>query len=179
MQAASNLPYHAYAWSHVSFRGRNLCLRLASTRPEDYDSFVPAEGVTRDFRLQLSGEIEAHSGDYFGAEMRLFVPSTPEGQKLEVALVPDGPLLDGSAGQTIVLDGAELLPQGIPIGVYKASAAFVAPSGARTPLEVSFTDRDDYASETTVQFESTDSCVGSTASGPDRAFLWIRVPGGE
>lgn len=71
-----------------------------------------------------------------------------------------------------------LLPS-VPVGVYSASAALVATNGTRTPLTVSTTDQDDYASDVTVKWQTRDSCIGSHAGGPDRAYLWIRNPGAQ
>ena len=182
VQGLSTIPYYAYAWQFVNYRGTKLCLRLASEQQSDYDSFIPVDGAVRNFRWKIEGEIEANSGEYFGGDIRVFSPGTPSGSKLMITLTPDGPLVDGSAGRTMTLDAhaADLLLTGIPVGVYKASAAFVDANGNRTELEV---NRDGsghpYSAETTMQWESEGSCVGSTSGGPDRAFLWVHVPGSE
>lgn len=179
VQGPSNIPYNAYAWTTVQYRGKSVCLRLASTNAADYDAFVPTNGVVRNFRLQLTGPIEPGSDNLFGGELRLFVPATPAGMSLMVTLTPDGPLVDGSTGQVLTFDARELLLRGIPVGVYKASAAFVAANGTRIPLDVNNDGLDGYASQATVQWSTDGSCVGSTGSGPDRAFLWIHDPSGE
>jgi len=182
VQGIASIPYRAYAWQFVNYRGSKLCLRLASSSESDYDSFVPSHGVVRNFRWKLEGEIEANSGEFFGGDIRVFTPGTPSGSKLMITLTPDGPLVDGSAGRTITLDAgaADLLLTGIPVGVYKASAAFIDANGNRTELEV---NRDGsghpYSAQTTMDWKTEGSCVGSTGSGADRSFLWVHVPGSE
>lgn len=174
VKGPSNLPYNAYAWHTFTYRGKKLCLRLASQDPTDYESFVPERGVVRNFRLQMQGEIPDYSNNFFGGELRLFVPATPEGSKLTFTLIPDGPLVDGSVGKTLNFTISEILLKGIPLGVYKASAAFVDASGNKTPLELSLDGFNGFGPQATVQWESKDGCVGSSGSGPDRFFLWIR-----
>ncbi len=181
VQGISTIPYRAYAWTVVNFGGKRLCLRLASQHDADYDSFVPTTGVVRNFALRAEGEIGPNSGYFFGGDLRLFVPTPPAGQRIIVTLTPTGPLVDGRAGRVLTYDAWEhnLLLEGVPVGVYKASAAFVTPGGAATPLIVSTTDQDDYAAQAPLQWQTKDSCVGSTAGGPDRAYLWLRIPGAE
>lgn len=177
VKGPSNLPYNAYAWHTITYRGKKVCFRLGSENPADYDSFVPERGVTRNFKWQMAGEIPDDGSARYGGEFRVFVPATPQGSKLELTLTPDGPLADGSTGKTLRITITELVQTGIPVGVYKVTAAFVA-GGSRTPLEVS-QDGSAYGLEATLQWQSESSCVGSTASGPDRVFVWVRDPNAE
>jgi hypothetical protein len=181
VQGLATIPYRAYAWTFVQYGGKKVCLRLGAEREADYDSFVPTTGVVRNFRMKLEGEIGAHSGDRFGGDLRLFVPYAPNGERLLVTLTPTGPLIDGSAGRTLTYDTGEhgVLLQGVPVGLYKATATFVSANGAVTPLTVSAKDQNDYAADALLQWQTKDSCVGSSAGGPDRAFLWIRNPAEE
>jgi hypothetical protein len=181
VQGLATIPYRAYAWTFVQYGGRKVCLRLGAEREADYDSFVPTTGVVRNFRLKVEGEIGPHSGDRFGGDLRLFIPYAPNGERVIVTLTPTGPLIDGSAGRTLTYDATELgaLLQGIPVGVYQATARFVSATGAITPLTVSAKDQDDYAADALLQWQTRDSCIGSSAGGPDRAFLWIRNPAEE
>lgn len=181
VQGLSTIPYRAYAWAFVQYGGKKLCLRLGSQSDADYDSFVPATGVVRNFTLRTEGEIGPNSGDHFGGDVRLFVPYAPNGERVIVTLTPTGPLVDGSAGRTLTYDAREhdLLLEGVPVGIYKATAKFVAADGATTALTISARDRDDYAADAELQWQTKDSCVGSTAGGPDRAYLWIRNPAQE
>ncbi|MBK6487263.1 MAG: hypothetical protein IPF98_10405 [Gemmatimonadetes bacterium] len=142
---------------------------------------MPTTGVVRNFKLQAEGEIGPNSGWHFGGELRLFVPFAPAGHRVIVTLTPTGPLIDGSAGSVRSYDAREHdnLLNSVPVGVYSASAALVAANGTRTPLTVSTTDQDDYESEVVVRWQTKDSCIGSHAGGPDRAYLWIRNPAAE
>jgi hypothetical protein len=176
VKGPSTIPYNAYAWHSFTHRGKKLCVRLASEKPSDYDGFVPDRGVVRNFRWQMSGEIPDDSNSRFGGEFRVFVPGTPDGSKLELTLTPDGPLADGSTGKTLRIPIDDVVQGGIPLGVYKVMAAFVATDGTRTALQVSQDDRT-FGTQATLQWQNESSCVGSTASGPERAFLWVRVPG--
>jgi len=81
VQGIARIPYRAYAWHQLQYRGKRLCLRLASENPADYDPFVPKEGVTRNFRWQLSGDIAPFSEDKFGADLRVFPPSVQAGSR--------------------------------------------------------------------------------------------------
>ncbi len=181
VQGLSTIPYRAYAWTFVQYGGKKVCLRLGSESDADYDSFVPTTGVVRNFRMKLEGEIGPNSGYYFGGDVRLFVPYAPNGERVIVTLTPTGPLVDGSAGRTLTYDAREhdLLLEGVPVGIYKATAKFVSANGATAPLTVSAKDQNDYAADAQLQWQTKDSCVGSTAGGPDRAYLWIRNPAEE
>jgi hypothetical protein len=131
--------------------------------------------------MKVEGEIGPNSGDYFGGDVRLFVPYAPNGERIMVTLTPTGPLVDGSAGRTLTYDPREhdLLLEGVPVGIHKATAKFVSANGATAPLTISARDQNDYAADAPLEWQTKDSCIGSTAGGPDRAFLWIRNPAEE
>jgi hypothetical protein len=173
VKGPSNIPYNAYAYHSITYRGKQVCFRLGAENPADYDSFVPERGVVRNFKWQMSGAIPDNTGGFFGGEVRVFVPGTPEGSKLELTLTPDGPLADGSTGKTLRFTISEVVLKDIPVGVYKATAAFVDAGGARTALEVSADDRA-YSPQANLQWHNESSCVGSTGGGTERAFLWLR-----
>ena len=179
VKGPSNLPYHAFAWHTVEYRGKNLCFRLASEKLSDYDSFVPTSGVVRNFKWQMNGSIPDYDGNFFGAEFRVFLPGYEGGGKTELTLVPDGPLVDGSAGKTLkytIGQGDSPIIGNVPVGVYKVTAVHIAPDGKRNPLNISPDGYNDLKPQFTLQWENKDSCKGSSASGPERAFFWLRLP---
>jgi hypothetical protein len=175
VKGISTIPYNAFAWYRQTYRGKNLCLRLAPEQLVGYDSFIPEKGAVKNFRFQMTGAIPDDTNARFGGEFRVFLPATPAGSRVEINLVPDGLLLDGSTGQALRIPLNNVVQSGIPIGVYTTTATLIQADGSRSSLEIS-ADDNSYASKTTLQWQSEGSCVGSTASGADRAFLWVRVP---
>jgi hypothetical protein len=175
VKGISTIPYNAYAWYRQTYRGKNVCLRLAPEQLAGYDSFIPEKGAVKNFKLQITGEIPDNTSAHFGGEFRVFLPATPAGSRVELNLVPDGALLDGSIGQAKKIVLNDVVQSGIPIGVYTTTATLIEANGSRSSLEIS-ADDNSYASRTTLQWQSEGNCVGSTASGTDRAFLWLRVP---
>jgi hypothetical protein len=132
-------PYYAKAWADVTYHGRRYCVRLGMPNAADYDAFVPDPGAVRDFRWQLQGPIgDGAHDEMFGGEVRLFAYGEfAEGDRLELQLTPDGPLVDGSAGQVIT---RQVVPndivRGIPHGVYTARATLLGADGSRTVLRL-------------------------------------------
>ncbi|GGR19397.1 carboxypeptidase-like regulatory domain-containing protein [Deinococcus ruber] len=137
-------PFDAYAWQQVPYRGQTFCVRLAAASADQYAPFSPKNGVIRTFKWQLTGRMpdQNHDNAYFGAEVRLMNGSWNDTQPLsrdasvEVTLTPDGPLIDGSTGQTMVrtvsfYDG---FLYDLPVGHYTVTAAEVQPDGTHTPL---------------------------------------------
>ena len=137
-------PYNAYAWQQVDYRGHTFCVRLAAASTDQYAAFSPRDGVIRNFKWQLTGVMpdQNHEHANFGAEVRLMNGSwdgthpLTRDSMVEVTLTPDGPLIDGSAGQTIVrtvrfYDG---FLYDLPLGHYLVTAAEVLPDGTRMPL---------------------------------------------
>lgn len=177
---ATQLPYFARAWTQVSYRGKNYCLRLAGATATDYDSFTLASGVVRDFRWQLTGPIPDLEDQYFGGEVRLMGDgSAPGTNDVELKLAPTGPLIDGSAGQVVVRTvKAYDLAQDIPAGAYTVSATMIAPDGTRTPLKVG-TSYGAGADTMPLEFEPTTLPSCSNGSGLARAFVYWTLPGGD
>jgi hypothetical protein len=175
----AQLPYYALAWTEVSYRGKSYCLRLASARSGDYDSFVPSSAVTRDFRWQLTGPIPDVDDQYFGGEVRLQGDgSAPASDSVEVRFTPTGPLIDGSAGRTITrTTSAYGMIQDVPAGPYTASATLIAPGGKRSALKVGRAFGAG-ADAMPLEFDpiTTPSC--SSGSGLARAFIYWTYPGG-
>lgn len=177
------LPYYAAGWHWVQYRGKELCLRLAPENPDGNEAFVPEQGVVRNFIWKIQGPI-GHSGDgYYGGEVRPFFAGIKVGDVIEYTLTPDGPLADGSGGQTIVRkhDWEDFLWQDIPVGAYRVSAVRIEADGSRTGLKIGAKGSGVEMGDTALlEFKSPDgSCGGLGGNGLERAFLWLEAPGAE
>jgi hypothetical protein len=178
--------YTAYAWTEVDYRGRAWCLRLAPLTPPADAAFPGATGAVRDFRWRIAGPMEdtwaapGEDGAYWGATARLF-PDFADGaydRVVELTLTPDGPLVDGTTGSTIVraVDLATTpFALDIPLGAYVVTAARVEPDGSRLPLLVA-TEGSAPAPSALLEFAPQDTYgapCGSAAitNGVERAFL--------
>jgi len=183
-----DMPYRAFAWHQVVYRGQTFCLRLAATSYAQYETFTPSAGVIRNFKWQLSGAMPDAAGgnNYFGAEVRLMHTTWRSDQEIaaldstvEVTLVPDGPLIDGSAGETLVKSAkvGENFLYDIPVGHYTVTAVEVRKDGSRTPLVVA-DDLGTPAAQGTLNFKGqAGTCGGAgTYNGVERAFLYVGRP---
>lgn len=135
------------------YHGQRLSFDLAS---EEAGPFAGSDGATRNFTWKLAGERgEWGGGGHYGARLTLMrgdFDSWFELHDLEVTLTPDGPLVDGSAGKTIVArpaEGSDLL-EDIPVGRYTVTVRHV--TGGPRPLRVR--NRGEYGPRATVMFVS-------------------------
>ncbi|GGR19405.1 carboxypeptidase-like regulatory domain-containing protein [Deinococcus ruber] len=137
-------PYNVYAWQRVKYAGQTFCVPLAAEKEDGDDAFSARAGAVRNFRWQLTGEMQGQSHDnaYFGAEVRLMngswdgtSPMTRD-SVVELTLTPDGPLIDGSAGKPLVrkVNFYDGFVYDLPVGHYRVAAAELGPGGTRTPL---------------------------------------------
>jgi hypothetical protein len=169
------IPYNSYAWYRTTYRDRNLCLRVAPEALNQYDSFVPSDGAVRNFKLRISGLIDDRDNIYYGGEARVFFEGISGGSTVEVKFEPLGPLADGSVGKTVVRTPKDMMIEDIPVGAYRVTAQVTEAGGRKRPARLSRKSNDALAStETTMEWESKDSCVGSFGNGLDRAYLYIR-----
>lgn len=158
-------------------------------------------GIVRDYVLKISGvkpryriyNQDENNGPneattFYGGQLTLDITNVegtgeplsstaPAGSKIVVTLVPQGPLLDGSRGQTVVRR-ATLKPGGanfyfylrnIPIGAYSVSAQLVTPAGETWNLRGS-TSRENYTSTTKVVFPPSFS---DFIGGADTVNLYV------
>jgi hypothetical protein len=184
--ALIDMPYYASAWVQMPYQGQTFCMRADSVNEEGYEPFSPRAGVIRNFKFKLSGPI-ADGGEnaYFGGEARLMRPSWDNSDvidwtesRVEVTLVPDGPLVDGSKGKTLVKTtrpGDSFLYD-IPLGQYTATAVELRKDGTRVPLLMG---EDRPAPRTVLKFESNSSYCGagySRVNSIGRAFLYVARP---
>lgn len=146
LNAATN-PYYVYAYKDLTYHERHYCLRMAGD-PEPYqEAFNATAGAVRNFRWKIQGPSDFPNADdgsaFWGGSLALENAFTdPDvaidtAAKVEVTLVPDGPLIDGSTGSTV--RRTVTFSQGVrdvPAGYYTLTAALVQDDGSRAPLRV-------------------------------------------
>ncbi|GGL88069.1 hypothetical protein GCM10010840_27650 [Deinococcus aerolatus] len=179
-------PYYVTAYKEVKYHDQRYCLRMAGD-PEAYqDAFNAKAGATRNFVWKIRGASDMPSseygGDTWGGTLSFERLSTDDAQPVapdatvEVTLVPDGPLIDGSKGSTITR--TTRVSQGlgdIPVGYYRVSAALKNANGTKTPLRVGQTDTEEALGNTTmVLFQGFDTCghSGTLRQTP----IWLLQP---
>lgn len=156
----------AGAWTaaaHLSrdHRGTTYVIDLAPDAPAP---FAGSDGALRDFTWRLQGERDddlGHHGMPVIYELAIFAdPQHPgeflDAEHVELTLVPDGPLLDGSTGGTITrfgkrtADGPALVD--IPLGVYTITGRYVAPQHGARPLLLRVRDSGEFVPALTTGF---------------------------
>lgn len=131
--------WRAQASLERDYHGRTYTLELHG---EDTDSF-DEEGAVRDFAWKLEGRTPRSRYGYYGGFIQL---SSAIGfhdafEDIELLLVPDGPLIDGSAGSTLRLRLGDhywvdrFQVEDIPIGRYTVSAT-LSGNGRQRPLRI-------------------------------------------
>jgi hypothetical protein len=147
------------------FNGQTYRVELT---PDTTTPFAGSEGAIRNFTWQPSGG-EARQGSVF-----VYSDITIEFldyQYIELTLEPQGPLLDGTMGQTITgmltatPDGDGLTD--VPLGRYKITARYLVPGEIPEPLELKPRKSGDYADSLTADFE--------TPYGSGLDIFWIEV----
>ncbi|MFI7451871.1 carboxypeptidase-like regulatory domain-containing protein [Nonomuraea sp. NPDC049714] len=147
--------FHVTASMKIDFNGKKYAIDLA---PEDDTSFAGPTGAVRNFTWKLTGERPDGLGHY-GSSVLFYLdnvdPQNPEvyleDENVEVTLTPEGPLADGSAGQTITRrairtpDGSGLVD--VPLGRYRISANYQG-----RPLQVGPRNSGQYAAEVVADF---------------------------
>jgi hypothetical protein len=120
----------------IDYNGRSYSLPLAATdgTREWAQQKEPKDGIVRDFIWKISGRAPGGADEsprsYWGGTI-LFdkAGDLGDGATIEIILTPEGPLIDGSPGQTLTFTRKlpwkrqdEHLLLDIPIGKYKATA---------------------------------------------------------
>lgn len=165
--------YAVYATHTVMFAEEKHALRLEALDGESQQQ-DSTEGVVEDFVWKINGlrpdELAKATSErtwnyaYYGARIYPSARTSlgeyphsedktslsklyPADSQLEITLVPQGPLIDGSQGATIVEKlrmGDEGLwtfgMRNIPIGIYTATAKLTAPDGTHVPLRCKVDD---------------------------------------
>jgi len=131
------------------YHGRRHKLDL---HPAIAEPFAGSAGAVRDFSLRVSGA--RPQGGFYGGTLTLYRDFFDPGLELEhveIAMTPDGPLVDGSEGKALAMkpaSGGDQI-QDVPIGRYRFSARRVAPGETPAPLLLRVRNRGDFAAEVT------------------------------
>lgn len=137
-------PYDAQAYKKITYHGEQYCLRMGGETTADVGVFNARDGAVRNFRWKTQGPAEGGYDDKtWGGSFRFYNESVmmdgniEPNEILEVKLIPNGPLLDGSAGEdweytTYAGTGVK----DIPVGRYDMSASIVNADGTKTPIKL-------------------------------------------
>jgi hypothetical protein len=151
--------FHPSSWQgaayiETTFEGEYYMIRLEA---DNKQAFAGVDGAIRNFTWRVSGEI--FGGGYHGALAFVysnFINEWPENYDdsyVKLTFTPQGPLIDGSTGETLVLspNGGEITD--IPIGRYTVTARYEEPGQTPRPLQINLDDLDDvYESSKTFTF---------------------------
>ena len=127
--------WRAYASFRKTYNGWTYSLQL---HPDNIDSFDDT-GAVRNFTWRLEGREPENEYGYYGGLVKVFTDYGfyEDMQDVELTLAPDGPLIDGSEGRTLVLrlgDHYWTRPdylEDIPIGRYTVTATLENAEGSR------------------------------------------------
>ncbi|GHB75428.1 carboxypeptidase-like regulatory domain-containing protein [Persicitalea jodogahamensis] len=130
-----NGSWRATAQVRRTYNGKSYRLDLA---PNTADAFTGDEGAVRHFEWRLSGEKSDNPGAFYGGSVEVSneVGKGPyDAENVEFTFTPVGPLIDGSAGKTLVLSYDTYygrIPD-VPIGRYRITAVY-KPTDTRLQL---------------------------------------------
>lgn len=136
--------------------------------PDNPAPFAGSEGAIRNFVWKPSGGEAAQGSVFVYPDIMVEFLDT---QYIELTLEPQGPLLDGSTGQTIT-GMLEHTPDGdgltnVPLGRYKITARYLEPGKSPVMLEVKPRNSGEYADGLTTEF--------STPYGSGLDIFWIEL----
>lgn len=138
--------------TRVEFDGRTYGVHLQV----DESSFASREGAIRDFVWQLSGEHPSGYGHY-GAKAAVYEAvnhyDIEDMSWVTLVFEPDGPLVDGSVGETVRRQVDFGWAEDIPLGRYTVSAILTPPGAAPQPLLISVVGTDEFTESVTTGFE--------------------------
>lgn len=130
--------WQAWATLTTDYHGKTYRLDLHPENPDSMDE----EGGVRDFTWKLQGRDPRHDYRHYGGRVTVFGDyHFQDMADVELTLEPDGPLIDGSEGRTLVIrPGDHHWNQldhlrDIPIGRYVMTARLLQDGGAR-PLRI-------------------------------------------
>lgn len=174
-----NVPYYVYGFTEVDYKGQRFCLRLAQS---DYSTFIPEQGVVRDFQLQVTGAIGDLQGRYFGGTFKVYMfgAYANHGKAIEFTFTSTGPLIDGSAGssftRTVPLGSpAHLDINDIPVGPYTVSVTLIGYDDSRSPIKMGPDILNTPYEQVTTDWSPIEGCYAS--SGIAFNYVWLSNPG--
>lgn len=147
------LPHDIGTWrpyASVSRPWGNQVFRF-TVYPDDPSSFAARTGATRDFVWRLSGP---HDGGVLGQPVNVYGGEDIDWDTLELTFTPDGPLVDGSAGKTLVRRPTGSRIADVPVGRYRVSARH-APHGTPEALDVEAEGQEAYTGSSPATFRET------------------------
>jgi hypothetical protein len=135
--------WHMSAQLKREYRGRTMTFDL---HPDNDAPFPGVHGAVRNFEWKLTGLTP--QGFHYGAHVYLYADLTRDldARYVELIFTPDGPLVDGSAGQAITKradDGLNI--NDLPLGQYRIAARYVREGEAPRPLTIRVRNVGDYA----------------------------------
>ena len=147
-----NTTWHAGASLQTTFEGQNYEIFLA---PDDDSQFATATGAVRNFTWKVSGE--KPSGGTYGSVVYVYGDYSVDFSldDVELTLTPEGPLIDGSTGQTLVAENVGGQIDDVPIGRYTVTGRYLEPSGAVRPLLIAPKGSNDFAASQSLTFTNT------------------------
>ncbi|MDO5505243.1 MAG: hypothetical protein Q4F49_02985 [Pseudoxanthomonas suwonensis] len=110
-----------------TYHGAHYDLILRNAGPP----FGSGDGAVRNLVLELTGVSDPKYDIRVGEMVRLEadVPGGYWNATIELTMVPDGPLIDGSTGQTLVKTVADGHVNDVPIGRYAFTARWISDAG--------------------------------------------------
>lgn len=130
------------AYLETTFEGQYYNIRLES---DNEQAFAGVDGALRNFTWRVRGEIPG--GGFHGALAFVYInfewPENYNDSFVKLTFTPQGPMIDGSTGETLVLspNGGEI--RDIPIGRYTVTAQYEKPGLEARPLRINLDDLDD------------------------------------
>jgi hypothetical protein len=169
--------YSIHAIVQVTYQGVKWGLYIP---PDDNidSSLLSINGIVKNFTWKLTGLQPGgdpkNPASYYGAYISVgpITENFPAGSHLRFSLVPQGPLVDGSTGQSLTFDKSLITPwdyaddphaslMDIPLGVYTISATGTDPNG--NALNICF----DGQRTKTIVFDNTFNPQGDAKATPD------------
>jgi hypothetical protein len=175
--------YTVRAWKSVRYNGATYRLPMSPVQGKIEDRYLSKKGIVRDFVWRVSGPIpsrffsEDEPNSYYGGSLKIFGAdenglnelALPPGTLLKAILVPDGPLIDGSAGKAIAFEfpfrKGELyqrIEKDIPLGRYTLTLGAVLPDGQTKTIRLydgSGHDDSDFKTTRTIDFPPSGAAV--------------------
>jgi hypothetical protein len=127
VKLSGSFTWMAYATFNKSYNGKTYKYDLHPEKDEGFTS----DGAVRNFSWKIAGNKPGSTGYYGGMiQLQSAIGSPVMAEDVDFILTPDGPLIDGSAGQTLTLRGGP--PRSatyfkladVPLGRYKVKAKY-------------------------------------------------------